>query len=170
MSEPASAAARIRSAQPEDVPCIHALLLELAEYERLSHMVQATADSLHDALFGPRPVAEAMVADAGGPLVGYALFFTTYSTFFGRPTIYLEDLYVRPPARGRGIGKQLLATVAALAFERGCGRMEWAVLDWNEPSIEFYKRLGANPKPMDDWIAYRLTGESLAELARSRGD
>ena len=155
----------IRPARPDDVPGIHALLLELADYERLSHDVKATEDSLHEALFGAKPAAEAIVAEVEGHMVGYALYFTTYSTFVGRPGIHLEDLFVQPAARGQGIGKQLLARVAAVAIERNCGRLEWAVLDWNQPSIEFYKRLGACA--MDDWTVYRMTGESLAALGRS---
>jgi len=153
----------IRPAQPDDVPGIHALLLELADYERLSHAVRATEDSLHEALFGARPAAEAIVAEVDGRMIGYAIYFTTYSTFVGRPGIYLEDLFVQPASRGQGIGKQLLARVAAVAIERKCGRLEWAVLDWNQPSIEFYKRLGACA--LDDWTVYRMTRESLAALS-----
>jgi len=159
---PSAAAASIRRATPADVPRIHALLLELAEYERLAHEVRATAESLHEALFGRRPAAEAVVAEADGQTVGYALFFTTYSTFVGRPGIYLEDLYVQPPARGRGVGKQLLSYVANLAVERGCGRLEWAVLSWNRPSIEFYERLGA--RALSEWTVYRLTDADLKRL------
>jgi GNAT superfamily N-acetyltransferase len=155
----------IRPARPEDVTGIHALLLELAEYERLGHTVKATEDSLREALFGARPAAEAIVAEVEGRTVGYALYFTTYSTFVGRSGLYLEDLYVQPAVRGQGIGKQLLARVAAVAIERNCGRLEWAVLDWNQPSIEFYERLGASA--MDDWTIYRMTGESLAALGKS---
>ena len=162
---PSTSATTIRPAEPADVRRIHALLLELAEYERLAHEVHATADSLHEALFGVRPAAEAIVADVGGQTVGYALFFTTYSTFVGRPGIYLEDLYVQPDARGGGVGKRLLARIATLAVERRCGRLEWAVLDWNRPSIEFYERLGA--QAMAEWTVYRLTGEKLAALAAS---
>ena len=153
----------LRPAQSDDVPEIHALLLELADYERLGHTVEATEDSLHEALFGARPAAEAIVAEIEGRLVGYALYFTTYSTFVGRSGLYLEDLYVRPAVRGQGIGKQLLARVADAAVRRNCGRLEWAVLDWNQPSIEFYRRLGAYA--MDDWTVFRMTGESLAALA-----
>jgi GNAT superfamily N-acetyltransferase len=143
---------------------MHTLLLELAAYERLSHAVQATADSLREALFGARPVAEAIVVEAGRQIVGYALYFTTYSTFVGRPGMYLEDLYVQPAWRGQGIGKRLLAEIARQAVERSCGRLEWAVLDWNQPSIDFYQRLGA--RPLDDWTTYRMTGEPLAALAK----
>ncbi len=166
MSPPPSAAfAKVRPATPADVPRIHALLMELAEYERLAHEVQATVESLREALFGPRPSAEAIVAVADGQIVGYALFFTNFSTFVGRSGIYLEDLYVQPHVRGQGIGRQLLAGVARLAVERRCGRLEWAVLDWNQPSIEFYKRLGA--RAMSEWTVYRLTGDELAALGRS---
>jgi GNAT superfamily N-acetyltransferase len=164
MSEPASAAIHVRPAQPTDVSPMHTLLLELAAYERLSHAVQATADSLREALFGARPVAEAIVVEAGRQIVGYALYFTTYSTFVGRPGMYLEDLYVQPAWRGQGIGKRLLAEIARQAVERSCGRLEWAVLDWNQPSIDFYQRLGA--RPLDDWTTYRMTGEPLAALAK----
>jgi GNAT superfamily N-acetyltransferase len=153
----------IRAATPADVPSIYALLGELAEYERLGHEVHATSDSLREALFGPRPAAEALVAEVDGQTVGYALFFTTFSTFVGRPGIYLEDLYVQPHARGKGIGRQLLVHLAKLAVERGYGRLEWAVLDWNEPSIEFYQRLGA--RAMSEWTVYRLSGADLAALA-----
>jgi GNAT superfamily N-acetyltransferase len=162
---PHSAAASVRPAEPADVVRIHALLVELAEYERLADEVHATADSLRDALFGVRPAAEAIVAEWDGQIVGYALFFTTYSTFGGRAGIYLEDLYVQPQARGRGVGKRLLSHIGKVALERRCGRLEWAVLDWNQPSIEFYERLGA--RAMSDWSVYRLTGEKLVALASS---
>jgi GNAT superfamily N-acetyltransferase len=155
---------QLRLAQSDDVPAIHALLLELADYERLGHTVEATEDSLYEAMFGAKPAAEAIVAAIEGRIVGYALYFTTYSTFVGRSGLYLEDLYVRPAVRGQGIGKQLLACVADAAVRRNCGRLEWAVLDWNQPSIEFYKRLGACA--MDDWTVFRMTGESLAALGK----
>jgi GNAT superfamily N-acetyltransferase len=164
MSKPVHPAVIVRAAQPADVLRIHALLLELASYERLTHEVQATEKSLHDALFGSPPAAEALIAEVDGQTVGYALYFTTYSTFVGRPGLYLEDLYVQPHARGRGIGRQLLARLAKLAVERGYGRLEWAVLDWNQPSIEFYKRLGA--RAMSEWTVYRLSGADLVALAR----
>lgn len=162
MNAPAGAGGHIRAATPADVPRIHALVMELAEYEKLSHAVQATPETLHNALFGSRPAAEAIVAELDGDIVGYALYFVTYSTFVGRPGIYLEDLFVQPHARGRGLGKRLLAFVARLAVEHRCGRLEWTVLDWNRPSIEFYERLGA--KAMSDWLLYRLTGADLAAL------
>jgi len=157
----------IRAATPADVPAIHGLIRELADYEKLTHAVVATAGDLHDALFGPRPCAESLVAEEAGHTLGFALFFTSYSTFVGRPGIYLEDLFVQPAARGRGIGKALLARLAAVAVERRCGRLEWSVLDWNAPAIGFYRRLGA--KPMDEWTVYRLDGEALQALGRIGG-
>jgi GNAT superfamily N-acetyltransferase len=163
MSKPAPMNAILRPAQVEDVPQILAFILELAEYERLAHTVTATEDLLRQSLFGPKPAAEAIIAAVDGVDVGWALFFTNFSTFNGLPGIYIEDLYVKPELRGQGIGKALLKRVATLAVERGCGRVEWAVLDWNEPSIQFYKSLEA--KPMDEWTTYRLTGDSLKKLA-----
>ncbi len=165
MRKPARMNATLRSAQVEDVPQILAFILELAEYERLAHTVTATEDLLRRSLFGPKPAAEAIIAAVDGVDVGWALFFTNFSTFNGLPGIYIEDLYVKPELRGRGIGRALLKRVATLAVERGCGRVEWAVLDWNEPSIEFYKSLEA--KPMDEWTTYRLTGDSLKKAAAS---
>ena len=155
----------IRSAKLDDVPQILAFILELAEYERLAHTVTATEELLRQSLFGPKPAAEALIAAVDGVDVGWTLFFTNFSTFNGLPGIYIEDLYVKPSLRGRGIGKALLKRVATLAVERGCGRVEWAVLDWNEPSIQFYKSLDA--KPLDEWTTYRLTGDSLKKLAAS---
>lgn len=155
----------IGPATPADVPAIHGLIRELADYEKLTHAVVATERDLHEALFGPRPCAEALVAARDGRTVGFALFFTSYSTFVGRPGIYLEDLYVQPAARGCGIGKALLARLAALAVERRCGRLEWSVLDWNAPAIGFYRSLGA--KPMDEWTVYRLDGDALRTLGRA---
>jgi GNAT superfamily N-acetyltransferase len=155
----------VRAARVEDVPLVLAFIKELAEYERLAHTVVATEDSLRQNLFGPRPAAEVLLAEIGGEPAGFALFFTNFSTFVGRPGIYLEDLYVRPQFRGCGAGKTLLREVAKLAVERGCGRMEWSVLDWNQPSIEFYKRLGA--VPLEEWTMYRLTGESLERLGEA---
>jgi GNAT superfamily N-acetyltransferase len=150
---------RIDAATPADVPTILQLIRELAEFERLLHEVVATEADVHDALFGARPVAEAVVARAAGEVAGFALFFHNYSTFRGRPGIYLEDLYVRPQYRGRGYGGALLKHLAGLAVQRRCARMEWAVLDWNERAIAFYESLGA--KPVDGWTVYRLTGEAL---------
>jgi GNAT superfamily N-acetyltransferase len=153
----------IRPSHIEDAPLILAFIKELAEYERLAHTVVATEESLRQTLFGPRPAAEVLLAEIGGEPAGLALFFANYSTFMGRAGIYLEDLYVRPKFRGRGAGKALLRQIAKLAVERGCGRMEWAVLDWNEPSIQFYKSLGA--QSLDDWTTYRLSGDAINKLA-----
>jgi GNAT superfamily N-acetyltransferase len=157
----------IETARERDVPLILAFIRELAEYERLSHEVAATEEGLRSALFGAKPAAEVAIGRFGGEPVGFALFFHDFSTFAGRPGMYLEDLYVRPSVRGRGFGEALLAHVARLACERGCGRMEWAVLDWNEPSIAFYRKLGA--VPMSDWTVYRLAGTALAAFAADRG-
>ncbi len=154
----------IRPATPSDSRTICDLIRALAEYERLSHEVELDERGVHEHLFGPRPFAEVLLAEDAGQVVGFALYFHNYSTFLGRPGIYLEDVFVRPEHRGKGHGKALLRALAQLAVERGCGRMEWSVLDWNEPSIEFYRSLGA--KPMDEWTTFRLTGESLANLAR----
>jgi GNAT superfamily N-acetyltransferase len=150
---------RIDAATPADVPTILQLIRELAEFERLLHDVVATEDDVREALFGARPVAEAVIARADGEVAGSALFFHNYSTFSGRPGIYLEDLYVRPQYRGRGYGAALLKHLAGLAVQRRCARMEWAVLDWNESAIAFYESLGA--KPVDGWTVYRLTDEAL---------
>ncbi len=155
----------IRSADVGDVPVLLKLVKELAEYERLPHTVVATEASLAASLFGERPEAEALIAEAETGPVGLAVFFANYSTFLGRSGIYLEDLYVRPEVRGQGIGKRLLAEVAKRAVERGCQRLEWAVLDWNEPSIQFYQSLGA--KPLDEWTTFRMTAEAIAKLAEA---
>jgi len=142
------------------------LIRELAGYEKLSHEVVATEDSLSEWLFGDRPVAEVLVAEHGGEAAGFALFFHNFSTFLGKPGIYLEDLYVRPRFRRSGIGKSMLAHLARLARERGCGRLEWSVLDWNEPSIRFYESLGA--VAMAGWTVHRMAGEALERLADAR--
>ena len=139
---------------------------ELADYERLLHEVVATEDGLRTHLFGDKPAAEVVIAEAGGEPVGFALYFQTFSTFVGKPGIYLEDLYVRPERRGQGIGRRLLAHLAGLAIERGCGRLEWAVLDWNESAIRFYRALGATPN--EGWIVNRVAGDALAALANER--
>ena len=153
----------LRPATAADVPQILAFIRGLAEYERLLHEVVATEDGLRQALFGPRPYAEVVLAEDAGVPVGFALFFHTFSTFLGQPGIYLEDLFVIPDARGQGVGKALLAELARLAVARGCGRVEWAVLDWNTPAIGFYDSLGARPN--EEWTVYRLTGDPLAALA-----
>jgi GNAT superfamily N-acetyltransferase len=155
----------IRAATRDDVPLVLEFIRDLARYERLEHEVAASEAQLGEALFGERPYAEVVFACVGGEPVGFALFFHNFSTFKGRPGIYLEDLFVRPEARGRGIGRRLLAYLARTAVERGCARLEWSVLDWNEPSIGFYRSLGA--APLDEWTIFRLTGESLALLAGS---
>lgn len=158
-----SAPIEIRPARPEDVSTILSLIRELAEYERLLDEVEATEERLHHSLFGSRPHAEAVLAWEGEEVVGFALFFHNFSTFLGLPGIYLEDLYVRPHARRKGIGRLLLTHLAGLAKERGCGRLEWSVLDWNEPAIRFYQSIGA--RPMDEWTVFRLTGAALHRLA-----
>lgn len=156
---------RIEPARPADVPDLLRLIRALAEYERLAQMVTATEARLRDTLFGERRYAEALMARADGRPAGFALFFHNYSTFLARPGIYLEDLFVEPSFRGRGIGKRLLARIAAIAVERDCGRCEWSVLDWNEAAIGFYRKLGA--RPMDDWTVFRVDGPVLAALAAS---
>ncbi|HEX7550783.1 MAG TPA: GNAT family N-acetyltransferase [Candidatus Methylomirabilis sp.] len=157
----------IRFAGEDDVPVILRFIKGLAEYEKLTNEVAATEPLLRETLFGVRRVAEVMIGDFQGEPVGFALFFHNFSTFLGRPGIYLEDLFVIPEMRGRGFGKALLTYLAKIAVERGCGRVEWAVLDWNEPSIQFYKKLGA--VPMNEWTVFRLTGEALAAQASAFG-
>ena len=153
----------IRSATPADTPTIARLIRGLAEYEKLAHVVTLDEDRLREHLFGARPFAEALLAEDAGQVVGFALFFHNYSTFVGEPGIYLEDLFVVPARRGAGIGRTLLERLAQIAVDRGCGRLEWAVLDWNKDAIRFYERLGA--KPNSEWAVYRLTGEPLHALA-----
>ncbi len=153
----------IRSATPADVPQLFGLIKALAEYEKLSHAVTGDLASLESHLFGARPYAEAIVAEWSGEIVGFALFFYNYSTFLTKPGIYLEDLFVLPAYRGKGIGKALLTHLAKLAVDRDCGRLEWSVLDWNESAIAFYQRMGASVLP--DWRICRVTGESLTNLA-----
>jgi GNAT superfamily N-acetyltransferase len=157
----------IRPADVGDVGVILQFIRDLAQYEHLEHQVVATEEMLRDTLFGSRSYAEVVLACLNGKPVGFALFFHNYSTFLGRPGIYLEDLYVRPEARGHGVGRRLLSWLAATAVSRGCGRLEWAVLDWNEPSIRFYRNLGA--VALDDWTTYRVTGPALTQLASSNG-
>ena len=153
----------IKSATVEDVPLILSFIKKLAEYEKLLDAVVATEDGLREVLFGERCYAETIIAYEHNEPVGFALFFHNFSTFVGKPGIYLEDLFVDPEHRGKGFGKALLAHLAKLAQERNCGRLEWAVLNWNQPSIEFYESLGA--KPMNEWTVYRLTGAALENLA-----
>jgi GNAT superfamily N-acetyltransferase len=153
----------IRAARPDDVPVIHELVRELAEYEKLTHIVTTDETSLRAHLFSEPRYAEAVLVCEEAGCVGFALFFHSYSTFLGRPGLYLEDLFVRPAFRGRGYGKALMVYLAKLAVERGCGRFEWSVLDWNQPSIDFYRTLGA--QPMGEWIIQRVTGAALEQLA-----
>jgi GNAT superfamily N-acetyltransferase len=153
----------IRPAVPGDTAEIHRLIHELAVYEKMEDQAVGTKEMLAESLFGQRPSCEALIAESGGRAVGFALFFTTFSTFLCKPGLYLEDLFVEPAQRGSGIGKALLQTLAALAIERGCGRFEWRVLDWNEPSIRFYESLGATLMPT--WILVRMTSGALATLA-----
>lgn len=157
---------RIDRATERDVPLILRLINELAVYEKLAHEVTATEDGLRRTLFGPFPAAEVLIGYANDEPAGFALFFANYSTFLALPGIHLEDLFVVPAWRGRGLGRQLLARLAALAVERECGRLEWTVLDWNAPAIGFYKSLGA--RALDDWTIFRVTGDSLRALAESR--
>lgn len=163
MHETASKSFEIRSAGEQDIPLILAFVKDLAEYERLSHLLMATESGLRDALFGLHPGAEVVLAFEGGDPAGFAVYFHNFSTFLGVKGLWLEDLFVRPAFRGRGYGKALLLHVARIATERGCGRFEWAVLDWNEPSIRFYQSLGA--QPLDDWTIFRVTGPALQRLA-----
>jgi GNAT superfamily N-acetyltransferase len=153
----------IRSATEADLPLILELIEGLADYERLRHECRATIPLLRDSLFGPHPAAEVLIAEHEGVPAGFALYFHNYSTFLAQRGIYLEDLFVKPAFRGRGIGHALLVRLAQVAIERQCGRLEWAVLDWNESAIGFYQRLGA--KPMVDWTVFRLADTALARLA-----
>jgi GNAT superfamily N-acetyltransferase len=153
----------IRPAQASDVAHIHAMIVELAVFEKLEHMVVATEALLHEGLFGARPACEALVGEENGEVVCFALFFHNFSTFLTKKGLYLEDLYVRQAHRGKGFGRQMLVKLAQLAVERNCGRFEWSVLDWNEPAIQFYKAMGAEILP--DWHTCRVTGPSLGALA-----
>jgi GNAT superfamily N-acetyltransferase len=155
----------IRPARVEDVPIILELIRDLATYERAPNEVTATEQQLVDVLFGERPAAEVLLAFEGKSPVGFAVFFHNFSTWLGRPGLYLEDLFVKPEKRDKGYGRALLVDLAKIARDRGCGRMEWAVLDWNEPAIKFYRAIGA--KPMDEWTVFRLTRDGIAELAKS---
>jgi len=153
---------RVREASEGDVPLLLTFIRELADYEKLSHEVVATEEGLRESLFAGRRYAEVLIAEHDGAPAGFALYFHNFSTFLGKPGIYLEDLYVRPEFRGSGIGRQLLVKLAHLALQRGCGRLEWSVLDWNEPSIGFYRQLGA--VAMDDWTVYRVSDDALRKL------
>jgi GNAT superfamily N-acetyltransferase len=153
----------IRTARVEDVPTILQLIRDLATYERAPNDVTATEEQLVEVLFGEKPAAEVLLAFEDEAPVGFAVFFHNFSTWLGRPGLYLEDLFVKPEVRGKGYGRALLVHLARIARERGCGRMEWAVLDWNDPAIQFYRKLGA--KPMDEWTVFRLTSDGIAKLA-----
>src|SRR5205807_458974 len=155
----------IRPARVEDVPVILGLIRELATYERAPDEVTATEERLVDVLFGEKPVAEVLLAFEGKSPVGFAVFFHNFSTWLGRPGLYLEDLFVKPDKRGKGYGRALLVDLAKIARDRGCGRMEWAVVNWNEPAIKFYRTLGA--MPLDEWTVYRLTRDGIARLAET---
>jgi len=155
----------IRPATADDAETLVRLIRELAAYEQLEHEARATPEAIRQHLFGPHARAEALIAEQGGQPIGFALFFQNFSTFRCQPGLYLEDIYVQPEHRGRGLGKALFQRLAALAVERDCGRMEWTVLNWNEPAIQFYRGLGA--RPMDQWTLQRLEGESLTRLAHS---
>jgi len=156
---------QIRPARVKDVPIILQLIRDLATYERAPDEVIATKEQLVEVLFGERPVAEVLLAFEGESPVGFAVYFYNFSTWLGRPGLYLEDLFVKPDERGKGYGRALLVELAKIARDRGCGRMEWAVLDWNEPAIKFYRALGA--QPMHEWTVFRLTGDEIASLANS---
>ncbi|CAG4915786.1 unnamed protein product [Acidocella sp. C78] len=159
----AAAAVTLRPASPADIAVLLDLVHALADYEKAPHEVEMTAPMLHEALFGAQPLARAVLAEADGAVAGFALFFTSFSTWTGRAGLYLEDLFVLPAARGRGIGRALLRHLAREAVRLGCARLEWSVLDWNRPAIDFYQSLGA--VPIDQWTRYRLKGEALAALA-----
>ncbi|MCY7272689.1 MAG: GNAT family N-acetyltransferase [Phormidesmis sp. CAN_BIN44] len=156
----------IRSATPADVPALFSLIQALADYEKLSDSVTGNPDQLEEHLFGDRPYIEAIAADHAGQVVGFALFFYSYSTFLTKPGIYLEDLFVLPDYRGQRIGRALLTHLAQIAIDRGCGRLEWSVLDWNEPAIGFYQRMGATVLP--DWRTCRVTGDALTAMAQQQ--
>lgn len=164
MSDPNQNSLTIRPAGPDDVDELLALIHELAVYEKAPESAVATPELLHQALFGERPTAEAVIAEWEGKPAGFALFFHNFSTWLGKPGLYLEDLFVREDMRGKGIGKALLLHLAGIARDRDCGRMEWSVLDWNTPAIDFYKALGA--EPMDEWTVYRLDAAALENLGK----
>jgi GNAT superfamily N-acetyltransferase len=156
---------RIASADESQVPLIIYFIRQLADYEKLLHKVEADEAQIRESLFGPKPAAEVLLAYLDGEAAGFAIFFPTYSTFLGKPGLYLEDLFVEPKFRGQGVGKALLVHLAKLTLERGGARFEWSVLNWNEPSIQFYRGLGA--EPLDAWTMYRVTGEKLEKLAQT---
>lgn len=156
----------IRNAHPEDAPAIVGLIRELAEFEQLTHLLEVTPESLAEHLFGNRPAAECLVVEEGDSVIAFALFFHNFSTFLGKPGLYLEDLYVQPAHRGRGVGRALLVRLAAMARDRGCGRFEWSVLDWNANAIAFYQKVGATVMP--DWRICRVTGDDLHRLAEAK--
>ena len=163
---PAPAAITIALATEADIPLILDFISQLADYEKLSHQAQATPEDMRHALFGPRPFAECLIGRLDEQPAGFALFFHNFSTFLGKPGIYLEDLFVIPALRGHGIGKALLLHLAGIAKKRNCGRLEWSVLDWNTPAQEFYKKLGA--VPMDEWTVYRMTEEVIEQTTRKQ--
>lgn len=163
--QPQSTEFRIEPATARDVPVVLLMIGGLAEYEKLSHKVVATEDGLRESLFGPRPAAEVVIARAGGEPAGFAVFFPTFSTFQGKPGLYLEDLFVVPRWRRHGLGRKLLAHVAATAAARGCNRLGWSVLDWNQPALDFYRSLGA--EPVQEWVGYGLAGEAFERLAKT---
>jgi GNAT superfamily N-acetyltransferase len=158
----------IRTTTEHDIPVILSLIHDLATYERAPDAVVATEEGLRKVLFGPKPSAEVLLALEDGEPVGFAVYFHNFSTWLGRPGLYLEDLFVRPETRGKGYGRALLERLAQIAQERGCGRMEWAVLDWNDPAIQFYRKLGA--APMDEWTVFRLTEDGIAKLANGAAE
>ncbi|MDQ6625391.1 MAG: GNAT family N-acetyltransferase [Verrucomicrobiota bacterium] len=155
---------QIKPATSADVPLILQLIRELAEYERALEDAVATEAQLHEVLFGETPAANVLIAREGEQAIGFAVYFFNFSTWLGKPGLYLEDLFVRPAHRGKGYGRALLVRLAQVAEERGCGRMEWAVLDWNDPAIQFYRKLGA--RSVDEWSTFRLTNDGIAHLAR----
>ena len=157
----------IRPAAEQDIAVVLQMIRDLAEYEKLSHVVVATEEKIRETLFVENPVADVLLAYQGDECIGFAVFYATYSTFLAQPGIFLEDIFVKPHARGQGAGLALLKCVAAIAQVRGCGRVEWEVLDWNQPSIEFYEKLGA--RPVEGWTKYRLTGEALDRMAVGSG-
>ena len=156
---------QIRPAEPADIPVILQLIRDLAAYERAPNDVVATEESLDRVLFGPKPAANVRLAFTGETPVGFAVYFFNFSTWLGQPGLYLEDLFVKPDCRGKGYGRALLVDLAKIAREQQCGRMEWAVLDWNEPAIQFYRKLGA--KPMDEWTVFRLTNDGIRRLSEA---